>query len=123
MERDEVLDVINESQLTLLRSAVKDLYYAAVWHADRPVDEQALWVAVRDAAGFKPGKSPVSIVFEGIKFTLDISRLRSIGVLMRKQKGIPEFTSEEARALLLLHGKELEDRLNKTVRDFVKEKL
>lgn len=62
-------------------------------------------------------------MLESINFLLDIGRIRSIGVLMRKKKGIPEFTSEEARAFLLLHGTELEDRLNKTVRDFMKEKL
>lgn len=123
MERDEAVDVVNEAQLNLLLAAVRSLYYAAVWHADRPVDEQALWVAVRDAAGFKPGKSPTPVVFEGIKLTLDIGRLRSVGALIRKQKGIAEFTSTEARAFALLHGTELEDRLNKTVREFMKEKL
>lgn len=41
-----------------LREAVRSLYYAARWNADRPVDEAALWEAVRDAAGFEPGASP-----------------------------------------------------------------
>lgn len=41
--------------------AVRNLYYAAVWHADRPVDEAALWIAVRDAAGFPTGESPKPI--------------------------------------------------------------
>jgi hypothetical protein len=41
-----------------LIEAVHDLYYAAVWHPDRPVDATALWTAVRDAAGFEPGQSP-----------------------------------------------------------------
>ena len=40
----------------ILRKAVQELYYAAVWHADRPVDEIALWTAVRDAAGFEHGQ-------------------------------------------------------------------
>jgi hypothetical protein len=62
-------------------------------------------------------------MLEGIRFLLDLGRIRQIGVLIRKQKGIPEFTTEEARAFMLLHGTELEDRLNKTVRDFMKEKL
>lgn len=44
-----------------LRDAVEKLYYAAVWHADRPVDEKKLWEAVRDAAGFDPGHSPKEI--------------------------------------------------------------
>jgi hypothetical protein len=46
-----------EPPATLLE-AVRDLYYAAVWSADRPVDEAKLWTAVRDAAGFPPGQSP-----------------------------------------------------------------
>ena len=33
-----------------LRTAVKKLYEAAYWHADRPCDADALWSAVRDAA-------------------------------------------------------------------------
>ena len=41
-----------------LVEAVRALYYAGVWHCDRPVDEDALWKAVRDAAGFEPGNSP-----------------------------------------------------------------
>lgn len=41
-----------------LIEAVRALYYAGVWHCDRPVDEAALWEAVRDAAGFEPGHSP-----------------------------------------------------------------
>ncbi len=41
-----------------LLDAVTELYYAAVWHADRPVDAEGLWTAVRDAAGFEPGQSP-----------------------------------------------------------------
>lgn len=45
-------------QYYALRRAVSDLYYAGVWKCDRPVDEAALWIAVRDAAGFKPGESP-----------------------------------------------------------------
>jgi hypothetical protein len=38
-----------------LANAVEALYYAAYWHADRPVDEAKLWTAVRDAANFIPG--------------------------------------------------------------------
>lgn len=47
-----------EKKLTALTAAVSALYYAGVWHCDRPVDEVALWTAVRDAAGFEPGNSP-----------------------------------------------------------------
>jgi hypothetical protein len=65
----------------------------------------------------------MSDMLEGIQFLLDLSRIRQLGALVRKPRGISEFTSEEARAFLLLHGVELQDRLNKTVRDFMKEKL
>lgn len=41
-----------------LLAAVRSLYYAGVWRCDRLVDEAALWIAVRDAAGFKVGESP-----------------------------------------------------------------
>lgn len=51
----------SESKLT---DAIKALYYSAVWHADRPVDEKALWKAVRDAAGFEPGNAPEEIPAE-----------------------------------------------------------
>lgn len=125
VERDEADIVRNETQLNLLqdlRKAVEKLYYAAVWHADRPVDEVALWVAVRDAAGFKPGKSPQEIVFEGVRAEYNIQRLRLIGSLVRKSRG-EEFTSDQAKAFLLLHSRELTDRLDKTVREFMKEKL
>jgi len=47
-------------KLTLLE-AVRELYYSAIWHADRPVNEQRLWTQVRDAAGFEPGNSPKTI--------------------------------------------------------------
>lgn len=126
VERDEADIVRNETQLNLLqdlRKAVEKLYYAAVWHADRPVDEVALWVAVRDAAGFKPGKSPQEIVFEGVRVSYDLNRLRLLGRLVRQQKGGSEFSTDEAEAFVLLHGTELEERLQKTVREFLKEKL
>lgn len=105
-----------------LRDAVRVLYYSAVWHADRPVDEQALWIAVRDAAGFKPGGSPAEVPFDGVRAEYDVNRLRLLGKLIRKQKG-EEFTSDQARSFLLLHGDELKDRLDKATRDFLKEKL
>lgn len=38
-----------------LANAVEALYYAAYWHADRKVDEAALWTAVRDLANIAPG--------------------------------------------------------------------
>ena len=111
-----------EGQLTDLIEAVRNLYYAAVWHPDRPVDEEDLWTAVRNAAGFKPGKSPKELPFDGIRIEYGIGRLRGIGTLVRRAKG-NEFTTDQARAFLSLHGKELADKLDNTVREFVKDKL
>jgi hypothetical protein len=42
-------------EIERLRKAAVALYYAAYWHADRPVDEAALWMALRDAAEITPG--------------------------------------------------------------------
>lgn len=38
-----------------LQKAVRELYKAAYWHADRPCDAERLWTEVRDAAGITPG--------------------------------------------------------------------
>jgi len=59
--------------------------------------------------------------FEGVRIAYDLNRLRLLGKFARKQEG--EFSSEQARAFVLLHGAELEERLHQTVRDFLKEKL
>jgi hypothetical protein len=48
-------------QLHRLREAVLRLYCAAHWTADRPVDEAALWLDVRDAAEIPPGTSTVAL--------------------------------------------------------------
>lgn len=40
-----------------LAAAADRLYFAGYWHADRPVDEQRLWTALRDAAGIAPGQT------------------------------------------------------------------
>lgn len=105
-----------------LQYAVKNLYYSAVWHADRPVDEQALWTEVRDAAALTPGRSPKEIVFEGIRVSYSIDRLRQIGHLVSAKKG-REFGTAETRALLLLYGQDLQDRLDEAVRKFLEEKI
>jgi hypothetical protein len=42
-----------------LSEAVRDLYFAAHWSADRRCNHVKLWEAVRDAAGIPPGNSPV----------------------------------------------------------------
>jgi hypothetical protein len=106
-----------------LRDAVRRLYYAAFWTPDRPVDAEELWVEVRDAAGFPAGNAPKQLPFNGLRVEYDINRIRGIGALTVKSKGESEFTSDQAKAFVLLHGKELQDRLDKTVRDFLKEKL
>lgn len=107
----------------ILRNAVRRLYYAAHWTPDRAVDSAELWTTVRDACGFPKGNSPEQLPFDGIRVEYPIDRVRSMGILTRKQTSDPEFTSTQARAFLLLHGRELQDRLDKTVRDFLKEKL
>lgn len=40
-----------------LSEAAAALYFAGYWHCDRPVDETALWTALRDAAGIAPGQT------------------------------------------------------------------
>src|ERR1019366_2821615 len=37
--------------------AIERLYFAANWHPDRTVDADALWSAIRDAAGITPGQT------------------------------------------------------------------
>lgn len=115
--------VAKQQEDSNLRDAVRVLYYAAHWTPDRPVDEAGIWTAVRDAAGFPHGNSPTPLPFDGIRVEYTADRLRLLGKLVRKSKGDPEFTSDQARAFLLLHGQELQDRLDKTMRDFLKEKL
>jgi hypothetical protein len=105
-----------------LQYAVKNLYYSAVWHPDRPVDEQALWTAVRDAAGFAPGKSPEEVLFEGIRVSYPVDRLRQIGHLVSAKSG-KEFGTAETRAFLLLYGSELQSKIDAAVRQFLQEKL
>lgn len=67
--------------------------------------------------------SPQTLPFVGIEVKYDVNRVRLLGRLVRKQKGVGEFSSEEARAFILLYGKELQDRLDQTVRQFLEEKL
>ena len=42
-------------------TAVRSLYFAAIWHADRDVDEASLWERVRDTHGFVPGESSAAL--------------------------------------------------------------
>jgi hypothetical protein len=111
------------TEFDILKDAVKNLYYSAVWHADRSVDEKALWTAVRDAAGFAPGRSPEEIVFEGIRASYNVDRLRQIGHLVSAAKNGKEFGTAETRAFLLLFGSELQSKIDAAVRQFLEEKL
>ena len=111
-----------EGQLVNLRNAVRALYYSAHWTPDRPVDVVKLWTDVRDAAGFPKGNSPKELPFDGIEVSYPVDSLRQIGHLVSAKKG-REFGTNETRALLLLYGSELVDRLDETVRKFLEEKL
>ncbi len=113
---------VAKHETNTLIEAVRKLYYAAVWHADRAVDEQSLWTAVRDAAGFNPGGSPEEVPFDGVQVSYSVDRLRQIGSLVSAKKG-REFGTTETRALLLLYGQDLQDRLDDAVRQFLQEKL
>src|SRR5271156_374595 len=112
--------VAKQQEETNLLDAVRVLYYAAHWTPDRPVDAGELWTAVRDAAGFPKGNAPKQLPFDGVRVEYNSNRLRLLGKLIRNAKGESEFTSEQVQAFLLIHGKELNDRLDATVRDFLK---
>ena len=124
-----------------LRDAVRDLYYACHWTPDRPLsrtefgdefgaegmrktpyDAAELWTAVRDAAGFPKGGSPKELPYDGVRVDYPTQRLRLLGRLVTKAKG-GDFGTEQTKAFLLLHSTELRDRIDKTVRDFLSEKL
>lgn len=53
-QQDAMIQRMMQDRKELLR-AVHEVYYAANWSADRPVDEVRLWTDLRDAAGFTPG--------------------------------------------------------------------
>jgi hypothetical protein len=46
-----------EEKLKKAEEATERLYFAANWHPDRTVDADALWSAIRDAAGITPGQT------------------------------------------------------------------
>ena len=46
-----------EEKLKKAEEAIERLYFAANWHPDRTVDADALWSAIRDAAGITPGQT------------------------------------------------------------------
>ena len=105
-----------------LIEAIRNLYYAAHWTPDRPVDVVKLWTDVRDAAGFKPGGSPVQRPFDGIQIEYSVDRLRQIGHVIRTKNG-RDFGTAETHGFLLLHGQELRDAISEAVRKFLEEKL
>lgn len=47
-----------ERELEALKAAGVAIYMAGHWTCDRPVDDAALWTALRDALGLPPGNSP-----------------------------------------------------------------
>ncbi len=47
------------AEIGRLQGAARDLYFAAYWHPDRPVDEDGLWTSLRDAAGIEPSKTHI----------------------------------------------------------------
>lgn len=57
--------------------------------------------------------------FEPLTIELSVERLRVLGKLTRKE----EFTTEEAKAFLLLYREALESEINETIRVFLKKKL
>jgi len=65
------------SQLATLEGAVRELYTAAHWTADRPVESVRLWANVRDAAGIAPGNSPTPIPAPPSPEALELQRIKS----------------------------------------------
>lgn len=57
--KDEAIEFLQQTwnELMALQDAVRNLYFAGYWHADREVNEIGLWTAVRDAANIKPGQT------------------------------------------------------------------
>lgn len=111
------------AELAAVRRLIGRLYNAAYWTPDRHVpDEAELWESLRRAIGQLPGQSPKRLPFDGVQVSYSMDRIRQVGRLVSAKKG-RNFGTEEARALVLLYGQELTDRLDKTVRDFLQEKL
>ena len=50
-------DAALRAALKKAEEAIERLYFAANWHPDRTVDADALWSAIRDAAGITPGQT------------------------------------------------------------------
>lgn len=110
------------AELSAVRRLIAKLYNAAYWRPDRPVENEAqLWESLRNAIGQLPGQSPEPIpyVYDGVKVELPTSKIRLLASTVRKS----EFSTEQTKAFLSLYGEVLEERINKTIRDFIAEKL
>jgi hypothetical protein len=55
-----------------------------------------------------------------LAISVTINKIRLLGATIRKAEG---FTSEQAKAFITLYGSELNDRLEKSVREFLAEKI
>ena len=58
-----------EAKFKRLQSAVHDVYYSACWKSDRleGIEERGLWGALRDAAEFSSGLSPLPLEVASIR--------------------------------------------------------
>jgi hypothetical protein len=57
--------------------------------------------------------------FQGVQFQLTLDMLRRLGAEIIKG----EFTTEQAKAFVLLHGQEFQAKLNSQAKLFIREKL
>lgn len=89
-----------------LARAVEALYYAAYWHADRPVDERALWEAVRDAAGLEPGQTSARLGKDedGRAGAVDKSAHEAARMLFGLRRGVEELRRATLSLADLLDG-------------------
>ena len=86
---------------------------------DEPLSvDDAIYTAGTPEPHFYP--RPES-VFEGVRANFALDRIRLLATALRRDKG--GFSTEQARAFLLLYGEELQDAIDKTVREFLKEKV
>ena len=64
MDKEKTLNSVHEALVKAdmydkLKKAVSDLYMAAFWTADRPVEAEKLWKAVKDAACLGHGPTKI----------------------------------------------------------------
>lgn len=119
-KRELEIGLEDSIRLRNLRSAVEGIYYSAVWHADRPVNEIELWTTLRDAAGFRPGNSPAELPYPGVRFDFSLDRIRVLANVIGKRN---DFSTEQVNAFLSLYREEFEAHVNKAAREFIERKL